>query len=109
MKWLWQCVVRTSSLLILTAAFLLVLVGLMTYDDGRSASFSVIFLAFTIIMILMIFWNFFTDNSATQKIPGANPGVLEQKTNLNPDEGIELSENNSIPNPLDSGLDIPLM
>ena len=57
----------------------------------------------------MIFWNFFTDNSATQKIPGANPGVLEQKTNLNPDEGIELSENNSIPNPLDSGLDIPLM
>ena len=109
MKWLSQSVVRTSSLLILTAAFLLLVVGLMTFNNGSSASFSVIFLAFTIIVMMIIFWNFFTDHSTSKKISSANPGVLEQKSYANPDDGVELSENDSIPNPLDSGLDIPLM
>ena len=109
MKWLSQYVVRTSSLLILAAACLLVIVGLMTYNNGNSASFSTIFLAFTIIVMLIIFWNFFTEHSTNEKISSANPGVLEQKRHVDPDKSVELSESDSIPNPLDSGLDIPLM
>ena len=66
MKWSSQCVVRTSSLLILMAAIGLVVVGLITNSDGNT-SFSLAFLAFTILMIMVIFWNFFSNNSPTKK------------------------------------------
>ena len=59
MKWSSQCVVRTSSLLILMAAIGLVVVGLITNSDGNT-SFSLVFLAFTILMIMLIFGTLIT-------------------------------------------------
>ena len=53
MKWSSRCVVRTSSLLILMAAIGLVVVGLITNSDGNT-SFSLAFLAFTILMITLL-------------------------------------------------------
>jgi len=108
MKWSSQCVVRTSSLLILIAAISLVVVGLITNSDGNT-SFSLVFLAFTILMIMLIFWNFFSDNSTTKQTSGSSPGVIDKPTLGSPDENIDLTETDVIPNPLDSGIDIPLM
>ena len=108
MKWSSQCVVRTSSLLILMAAIGLVVVGLITSSDGNT-SFSLVFLAFTILMIMVIFWNFFSDNSTIEKTSNSSPGVIDKPTLGSPEEKIDLTETDVIPNPLDSGIDIPLM
>ena len=108
MKWSSQCVVRTSSLLILIAAIGLVVVGLITNSDGNT-SFSLVFLAFTILMIMVIFWNFFSNNSPTKKTFDSSPGVIDKPTLSSSDDSFDLTETDAIPNPLDSGIDIPLM
>ena len=108
MKWSSQCVVRTSSLLILIAAISLVVVGLITNSDGNT-SFSLVFLAFTILMIMVIFWNFFSNNSPTKKTSDSSPGVIDKPTLGSSDDCVDLTETDAIPNPLDSGIDIPLM
>ena len=108
MKWSSQCVVRTSSLLILMAAIGLVVVGLITNSDGNT-SFSLAFLAFTILMIMVIFWNFFSNNSPTKKTSDSSPGVIVKPTLGSSDDSVDLIETDAIPNPLDSGIDIPLM
>ena len=108
MKWSSQCVVRTSSLLILMAAIGLVVVGLITNSDGNT-SFSLVFLTFTILMIMVIFWNFFTDNTPEKKTSDSSPGVIDKTTLGSSDESVDLTETDVIPNPLDSGIDIPLM
>ena len=108
MKWSSQRVVRTSSLLILIAAISLVVVGLITNSDGNT-SFALVFLAFTILMIMVIFWNFFSDNPPTKKTTDSSPGVIEKTTLGSSYDNVDLTETDMIPNPLDSGIDIPLM
>ncbi len=109
MKWLSQYVARSYKFLIYIYASTLVLVGLSIAEDGSSVSFSTIFFTFILLVILTMFWNLFDSKAQKQTITNANPGVISQNNILEQGNNICYDSNESIPNPLDSDIEIPLM
>tara|TARA_Y100000768_G_scaffold104755_1_gene76771 strand:+ start:305 stop:634 length:330 start_codon:yes stop_codon:yes gene_type:complete len=109
MKWLSQYVARSYKFLIYIYASTLVLVGLSIVEDGSSVSFSTIFFTFILLVILTMFWNLFDTKAEKQPITKANPGVLSKINTLEHKKDINYDSNESIPNPLDSDIEIPLM
>ncbi len=87
----------------------LVLVGLSIVEDGSSVSFSTIFFTFILLVILTTFWNLFDTKAEKQAITKANPGILSKINTLEHGKDINYDSNESIPNPLDSDIEIPLM
>ena len=109
MKWSSQSMTRTYKLLILATAFALVIIGFISGNNGSSIPFSAFFLALILLFILVIFWNSFDSKEETSKKFQSNPGILSHDIDKI-DVGLgEFDNQNSIPNPLDSDIDIPLM
>jgi hypothetical protein len=109
MKWLSQYVARSYKFLIYIYASTLVLVGLSIVEDGSSVSFSTLFFTFILLVILTIFWNLFDSKTQKQTITNANPGVISKINTLEHGNEIGYDSSESIPNPLDSDIEIPLM
>ncbi len=109
MKWLSQYVARSYKFLIYIYASTLVLVGLSIAEDGSSVSFSTIFFTFILLVILTMFWNLFDSKAQKQTTTNANPGVISKISTLEHGNDIGYDSNESIPNPLDSDIEIPLM
>ena len=109
MKWLSQYVARSYKFLIYIYASALVLVGLSIAEDGSSVPFSTIFFTFILLVILTMFWNLFDSKTQKQTITNANPGVISKINNLEHGNDSSYDSNESIPNPLDSDIEIPLM
>jgi len=109
MKWLSQYVARSYKFLIYIYASTLVLVGLSIAEDGSSVSFSTIFFTFILLVILTMFWNLFDTKAEKQTKTNANPGVISKFNTSEHGKEISYDSNESIPNPLDSDIEIPLM
>tara|TARA_Y100001935_G_scaffold65879_1_gene55434 strand:- start:5 stop:328 length:324 start_codon:yes stop_codon:yes gene_type:complete len=107
MKWLSDIMVRITKLLIFMSALGLVIFGLMTDSSGTVASFSTIFLVFLIVTIFSIYWNSFSNQY--KKRDNSTPGVGYEQTTGSQSKTADWSENDNLPNPLDSDIDIPLM
>ena len=109
MKWSSRCMTRAYKWLILTTAFALVTMGFISGNDGSSIPFSAYFLAVILLLILVIFWKSFDSREEYSENLQSSPGVLSHDINQ-ADVGLtEVGNQNSIPNPLDSEIDIPLM
>jgi len=100
---------RTYKLLILATAFALVIMGFLSGNNGSSIPFSAFFLAIILLLILVIFWNSFDSKEDISKISQSSPGVLSHDIDKTDVDLTEFDNQNSIPNPLDSDIDIPLM
>ena len=109
MKWSSQSMTRTYKLLILATAFALVIMGFLSGNNGSSIPFSAFFLAIILLLILVIFWNSFDSKEDISKISQSSPGVLSHDIDKTDVDLTEFDNQNSIPNPLDSDIDIPLM
>ena len=107
MKWLSDIMVRTTKLLIFVSALGLVIFGLMTDSSGNVASFSTIFVVFMIVTIFFIFWNSFSNQYKRRQ--NSTPGVGYEQTTGSQSKTADWSENDALPNPLDSDIDLPLM
>ena len=109
MKWSSQGMTRRYKLLILTTAFALVITALISSNDISNVPFSAFFLATILLIILVIFWNSFDAHGEYQNNLQSSPGALVDDNNLSEVSLSEIDNQNSIPNPLDSDIDIPLM
>jgi len=56
-----------------------------------------------------MFWNLFDSKAQKQTTTNANPGVISKINTLERGNDIGYDSNESIPNPLDSDIEIPLM
>ena len=109
MKWSSQFMTRIYKLLILATALALVIMGFIFGNNGSSIPFSAFFFALILLLILVIFWNSFDSKEEKSKNFQSNPGILSHDIDKI-DVGLgELDNQNSIPNPLDSDIDVPLM
>lgn len=59
--------------------------------------------------MLVLFWNSFDAKVDSSKNLQSSPGVISYDSNQNEVNITDLTNQNSIPNPLDSDIDIPLM
>ena len=109
MKWSSRSVARTYKRLIFASAAILLAVGLISGYNGSSASFSKVFLAFIVLMSVAIFWNLLGTSNKESVGSTSSPGVIKLDSSLKQSHEVEITENNSLPNPLDEDLDIPLM
>ena len=109
MKWSSKCMIRAYKLLILLTALGLVIIGFLAGNSGSSIPFSGVFLAIILILMLVLFWNSFEAKVDSSKNLQSSPGVISYDSNQNEINITDLTSQNSIPNPLDSDIDIPLM
>jgi len=109
MKWSSKCMIRAYKLLILSTALVLVVLGFLAGNSGSSIPFSGVFLAIIFILMLVLFWNSFNSKEESSKNFQSSPGVISYDSNQSKTSITEVSNQNSIPNPLDSDIDIPLM
>ena len=109
MKWSSQGMTRTYKLLMLTTAFALVITAFISSNDISSVPFSAFFLAIILLIILVVFWNSFNPKGEYQDNSQSSPGALVDDNNQSEVSLSEIDNKNSIPNPLDSDIDIPLM
>ena len=109
MKWLLHNMTRAPKMLIFVPALGLTVFGLLTANNGSIASFSAIFLVFIVGLIMLVYWNFFSANNKHQQISRSNPGVVQNQLIEDSSEPVEINHEGRVPNPLDKGLDIPLM
>lgn len=109
MKWSSKCMIRAYKLLILSTALVLVIIGFLAGNSGSSIPFSGIFLAIIFILMLVLFWNSFDAKEESSKNLQSSPGVISYDSNQNELNITDLTNQKSIPNPLDSDIDIPLM
>ena len=109
MKWSSKCMIRAYKLLILSTALVLVIIGFLAGNSGSSIPFSGVFLAIIFILVLVLFWNSFEAKVDSSKNLQSSPGVISYDSNHSEVNITDLSNQNSIPNPLDSDIDIPLM
>ena len=109
MKWSSKCMIRAYKLLILSTALVLVIIGILAGNSGSSIPFSGVFLAIIFILMLVLFWNSFDAREDSSKNLQSSPGVIAYDNNQNEVNITDLTNQNSIPNPLDSDIDIPLM
>ncbi len=109
MKWSSKCMIRAYKLLILSTALVLVIIGILAGNSGSSIPFSGVFLAIIFILMLVLFWNSFDAREDSSKNLQSSPGVISYDSNQNEVDITDLTNQNSIPNPLDSDIDIPLM
>ena len=109
MKWSSKCMIRAYKLLTLSTALVLVIIGILAGNSGSSIPFSGVFLAIIFIFMLVLFWNSFDAREDSSKNLQSSPGVIAYDSNQNEVNITDLTNQNSIPNPLDSDIDIPLM
>ena len=109
MKWLSYCMIRAYKLMILSTALVLVIIGFLAGNSGSSIPFSAVFLAIIFMLILVLFWYSFDSKEENGKNLQSSPGVLSYDSNQTEVSVTEIGNKNSIPNPLDSDIDIPLM
>ena len=109
MKWSSHSVARTYKRLIFASAAVLLAVGLISGYNGSNASFSRVFLAFIVLMSVAIFWNLLGTSNRESITSKSSPGVIKLDSSLKQSHEVEITENNTLPNPLDEDLDIPLM
>lgn len=101
--------IRAYKLLILSTAFVLVITGFLAGNSGSSIPFSGVFLAIIFTLILILFWISFDAKEDSSENLQSSPGVISYDSNHNEVNITDLTNQNSIPNPLDSDIDIPLM
>ena len=101
--------IRAYKLLILSTALVLVIIGFIPENSGSSVPFSGVFLAVIFMLMLVLFWISFDAKEDSTKNLQSSPGVISYDSNQNEVDITDLTNQNSIPNPLDSDIDIPLM
>jgi len=109
MKWSSQYMSRAYKWLILTTGFTLIILGFILGNSESSIPFSAYFLAVILLLIVIIFWKSFDIKDGYQGNSGSSPGVTSLHDNHSELSTIETESKTSIPNPLDSDIDIPLM
>ena len=109
MKWSSGYMARRYKLLILLTAFSLVIFGLVAGNERSSIPFSAFFLLIICFIVLVVFWNSFDSKGNYSKYSESTPGVLSNKQQNQELINDDLGGQPSIPNPLDSEIDIPLM
>ena len=110
MKWLSANMAGKYQRVIILAAGLLIMIGLIIGNKEKDTSQAVFFLAFMTTLIAILFWNMFDQKEENSKLltastPGVNrPDIISQTS-------LELNgqDEKLVPNPLDSDLDIPLL
>ena len=109
MKWSSGYMAQTYKRLILLTAFSLIAIGFIAGNESSSIPFSAFFLLIICLIVLVVFWNSFDSKGNYSKYSESTPGVLSNKHQNQELINDDLSNQPSIPNPLDSEIDIPLM
>tara|TARA_B100001248_G_C27389792_1_gene461709 strand:+ start:911 stop:1240 length:330 start_codon:yes stop_codon:yes gene_type:complete len=109
MKWLSPSVAQVLKRLLFASALGLVILGLITANGRTLPSFAVIFLLFTGLLLTVLYWNLFDDSAAGKKTSQASPGVVGMDFKAENDYYVDVNQETSIPNPMDSDYEIPLM
>ncbi len=109
MKWSSGYMIRTYKRLILFTAFALVIIGFIAGNENSSIPFSTFFLLIICLVVLVIFWNSFDSKRNYSENLQSTPGVLSNEHQNQQVINDEVGNQPSIPNPLDSEIDVPLM
>ena len=109
MKWSSGYMAQAYKRLILLTAFSLITMGFIAGNESSSIPFSAFFLLIICFIVLVVFWNSFDSKGNYSKYSESTPGVLSNKQQNQELINDDLGGQPSIPNPLDSEIDLPLM